>query len=353
MKPPYHTTEAPAGPSPQQIAIWARALQRWQERLAPSFARPQPRRHALLYLQAILSDIPRKNGWQIAEHARQTRPYGMQRLLSRAVWDEAGVRDDLRALVYQTLSPPGSAGDEPAFPVLVLDESGFPKRGRHSAGVGPQYCGISGRVENCQVGVFLSYVTAQGHALIDRALYLPEDWCADAARRQAAHIPASVSFATKPELGQQMIQRAQAAGMPISWVVADSVYGHSPDLRTFLQERALSYALAVPSIEVICVQTRDGPLLSDVGSLAQQLRAQDWQRLSMSQGTKGERLFDWAILPWMHGGTADGRHWLVVRRCLDDPYELAYYVLWAPLATPLSTMVQAIGARWHIQEDLE
>jgi len=189
--------------------------------------------------------------------------------------------------------------------------------------------------------------------LIDRALYLPEDWCADAARQQAAHIPASVSFATKPELGQQMIQRAQAAGMPISWVVADSVYGHSPDLRTFLQERALSYALAVPSIEVICVQTRDGPLLSDVGSLAQQLRAQDWHRLSQSLGTKGERLFDWARLPWMQGGAVDGRHWLLIRRCLDDPHELAYYLVWAPLATPLSTMVQAVGARCRIAEDLQ
>ncbi len=355
MKYPYHSTDPQEGPTPQQIASWSLVLRHWQQRLAPYFARPEALQHALLSLQAILSDIPRKNGWQIAEHARQARPYGMQRLLSRAVWDQDGVRDELRRCVCQTLLPdrPTPASDEPAFPVLVLDESGFPKRGRHSAGVGPQYCGISGRVENCQVGVFLSYVTAQGHALIDRALYLPEDWCADAARRQAAHIPASVSFATKPELGQQMIQRAQAAGMPISWVVADSVYGHSPDLRTFLQERALSYALAVPSIEVICVQTRDGPLLSDVGSLAQQLRAQDWHRLSQSLGTKGERLFDWALLPWLHGGSADGRHWLLIRRCLDDPHELAYYLVWAPLHTPLSTMVQAVGARWRIEEDLQ
>src|SRR5260221_9419193 len=125
----------------------------------------------------------------------------MQRLLSRAVWDEAGVRDDLRALVYQTLSPPGSAGDEPPFPILVLDESGFPKRGRHSAGVGPQYCGATGQVENCQVGVFLSYVTALGHALIDRDLYVPEDWCADLPRRRAAHIPDTLTFARHSRIG--------------------------------------------------------------------------------------------------------------------------------------------------------
>ncbi len=357
MKYFHDTTDLQEGPTPGQIASWSLTLRQWQSRLAPFFARPEVLQHALLYLQAILSDIPRKNGWQIAEHARQARPYGMQRLLSRAVWDEDGVRDEVRRFVCHTLSPPAvvSAQAEPEalFPVLVLDESGFPKRGRHSAGVGPQYCGISGRVENCQVGVFLCYVTALGHALIDRELYLPEDWCGDAARRQAAHIPPTIRFQTKPELAQRMLERALSAGVPMRWVVADTVYGHSPDLRLFLEEHALGYALAVPSIEVVCVQTRDGALLTDVGSIAHQLRAQDWQRLSMSQGTKGERLFDWARLPWLQGGTVDGRHFLLMRRCLDDPYELAYYLLWAPLATPVSTMVQAIGARWRIEEDLQ
>jgi SRSO17 transposase len=208
----------------------------------------------LLYLQAVLSDIPRKNGWQIAEYARQLRPYGMQRLLSRAVWDQDGVRDELRTLVCQTLTPPplgsGEAEPEAPFPVLVLDESGFPKRGRHSAGVQPQYCGTTGRVENCQVGVFLSYVTARGHALIDRELYLPKEWCADPARRLAAHIPETVTFQTKPELARLMVERAQAAGLPINWVVADTVYGHCPDLRLFLEEQGYAYGLAVPATEV-------------------------------------------------------------------------------------------------------
>jgi len=238
--------------------------------------------------------------------------------------------------------------------VLVLDESGFPKRGRHSAGVAPQYCGLTGRVENCQVGVFLAYVTARGHALIDRELYLPQDGCADLPRRHAAHIPATVPFHTKPELAQRMVERAQAAGLPVRWVVADTVYGHSPDLRSFLEAQGSAYAVAVPSTDVVCVQTRTGILLGDVASIAHQaLRAQDWQRLSQSQGTKGERRFDWARLPVMHGGTVDGRHWLVVRRCLDDPHELAYYLVWAPPDTPLPIMVQAIGARWCIEEDLE
>ena len=231
---------------------------------------------------------------------------------------------------------------------------GFPKRGRHSAGVGQQYCGATGRVENCQVGVFLSYVTALGHALIDRELYLPEDWCHDAARRQAAHIPESLPFQTKPELALHMVQRAQQAGLPIEWVVADTVYGHSPDLRLFLEAPGYPYALAVPCTEVVCVQTHSACLLADVASIAHHvLTAHDWQRLSQSLGTKGERLFDWAILPWFQGGRVDDRHFLVFRRCLDKPDELAYYLVWAPLAPTLPTIVQAIGAGFRIEEDLE
>ena len=358
MKHHHHTTPEQAGPTLSQIGTWPLSLLHLHERLAPRFARSEPRHRALLYLQAVISDIPRKNGWQIAEHAKELRPYGMQRLLSQAVWDHEGVRDDLRAFLWQALSPSALPSEPPEpvapFPVLVIDESGFPKRGDHSAGVQPQYCGTTGRVENCQVGVFLSYVTALGHGLIDRELYLPEDWCDDPARRLAAHIPQSLTFQTKPELARRMLQRAQLAGLPIDWVVADTVYGHCPDLRVFLEEQGYAYALAVACTEVICVQTQAGCLLSSVASIAQQaLDAQDWQPLSQSLGTKGERLFDWAILPWFQRGSVDGRHFLVVRRCLDPPHELAYYLVFAPPATTLPTIVRAIGARWHIEEDLQ
>src|ERR1700694_5981909 len=226
MKPHQHTTPPPVGPTPSDIGRWPQSLFELHARLAPRFARSEPRRRALRYLQAVISEIPRKNGWQIAEHAKELRPYGMQRLLSQAVWDHDGVRDDLRTFLWQALSPPALPGERPEpaapFPVLVMDESGFPKRGHHSAGVQPQYCGSSGRIENCQVGVFLSYVTAQGHGLIDRELYLPQDWCDDPARRLAGHIPEAVTFQTKPELAQRMLERAQAAGLPITWVVADT-----------------------------------------------------------------------------------------------------------------------------------
>jgi SRSO17 transposase len=355
MKPQQQfTIPEPSEPTLKTIGAWANQLFQLQEHLGPYFARPEVRAHMRLYLQALFSDIPRKNGWQIAEHARQFRPYGMQRLLSRAVWDEDGVRDELRALVCQTLSPPVCTSHESIFPVLVLDESGFPKRGHHSAGVAPQYCGRTGRVENCQVGVFVSYVTALGHALIDRELYLPEEWCGDLPRRQAAHIPETVRFLTKPELALFMVQRAQAAGLPIRWVVADTVYGHSTHLRLWLEEQGYASALAVPSTEVVCVQTRTGLLLNEVATIAQQaLHIRDWQRLSQSLGTKGERLFDWARLPIVHAGTMDGRHWLVFRRCLDDPDTFAFFLVWAPANTSLSTMVQALGTRWHVEEDLQ
>ena len=356
MKHHQHTTSAQVGPTLGEISTWPLALRLLHQRVASYFARPEPRRHALLYLQAILSEIPRKNGWHIAEHARQAHPYGIQRLLSHAVWDEAGVRDALRTALVQTLLPPTSSSTEPdpLFPILVLDESGFPKRGSHSAGVQSQYCGVSGRVENCQVGVFLSYVTALGHGLIDRELYIPQEWCHDAVRRQAAHIPESLGFQTKPELALRMVQRAQAAQLPIRWVVADTVYGHSSDLRLWLEQQGYPYAVAVPSIEVVAVQTRDGCLLSDVATIQQQaLRPADWQLLSQSLGTKGERLFAWAILPVVHQGSVDDRHFLVFRRCLDDPSQVTSYLVFAPPATPMQAKVSALGGRWRIEEDFE
>lgn len=356
MKQFHHTTATSVETTLSAMSRWLLCLNSLHQRLRPHFARIEPHQHALRYLQAVLSEIPRKNGWQIAEHARLPQPYGIQRLLSRATWDQDGVRDELRTFVCQALTPPSVEDGAPStpFPVLVLDESAFPKRGRHSAGIGPQYCGRTGRVENCQVGVFLSYVTQRGHALIDRELYLPEDWCSDFPRRHAAHIPDTVCFRTKPELAQHMVQRAQSARLPIRWVVADSVYGHSSGLRQWLQEQNYAYVLAVPSTEVVCVHTSSGLLLRDVGSIAHHhLPRRGWQRLSQSLGTKGERLFDWASVPWMQAAQVDDRHFLLIRRCLDDPSSLAFYLVFAPLGTPLSPIVQAIGARWRIEEDLE
>ena len=239
MKQPPHSTPNEMGTSANEIGRWVLALIHLHARIAPRFARPEPRRRALLYLQGVLSCIERKNGWQLAEHAREATPYGMPRLLSSAVWDVDLVRDDLRAYMLEQLSDYEALPDPDA--VLVIDETSFPKRGSKSAGVQVQYCGATGQVENCQVGVFLDYVTARGHALLDRELYLPAGWIADRERCMQAGIPETVRFQTKCELARQMVERVCQAQIPIRWVVADSVYGSNLDLRT--RARAASVLL--------------------------------------------------------------------------------------------------------------
>jgi SRSO17 transposase len=347
MKQPQHITFSGLKPTPTHVASWAFELTHLHRRLAPRFARPQPRRRALLYLQGLLSAVERKNGWQLAEQAREATPYGMQRLLSQAVWDTDGVRDDLRSYALEQLGTSGA--------VVAIDETSIPKRGKHSAGVGVQYCGTTGQVQNCQVGVFLSYVTARGHTLIDRELYLPMEWCEDHERGLAAGIPETIRFQTKPELAVQMLTRLQQAQVPIAWVVADTVYGGNLDLRTWCEQQQYPYVLAVPCDEPVGIVTPDGRcrrvLVSEVEALL--LTEQDWQRLSMSEGTKGPRLFDWAAVPILHQWQDDGRHWLLLRRCLSAEQQKTYYFVSALPGTTLLQMVQAIGARWHIEEDFE
>src|SRR5690348_9508283 len=237
MKQDKHTTLTGSRTTSVDVCRWVQILSCLHARIAQRFARPEPRRRALAYLQGILSDTARKNGWQLAEHAGEARPDGMQRLLSQAVWDTDGVRDDLRAYVLEHLGT--------AHAVIALDETSFPKRGRKSAGVSLQYCGTTGRVENCQVGVFASYVTTKGHALIDRELYLPLDWCEDVDRRHAAHIPDVVRFQTKPELAVRIIERLERAAVPFEWVVADTVYGGNFDVRNWLETHRYHYVMAV------------------------------------------------------------------------------------------------------------
>lgn len=347
MKQDHHITFADLKTTPTHVASWAYELTQLHRRLAPRFARPEPRRRALLYLQGLLSATERKNGWQLAEQAREATPYGMQRLLSAAVWDTDGVRDDLREYVLEQLGTRGA--------VVAIDETSFPKRGKHSAGVDVQYCGTTGQIENCQVGVFLTYVTERGHTLIDRELYLPMEWCEDQERRQAVGIPESVRFRTKPELAVQMLARLQQAQVPIAWVVADTVYGGNLDLRSWCERQHYPYVLAVPCDEPVGVVTPDGRSRRMTVAEAEALLVteQDWQRLSMSEGTKGPRLFDWAAVPILHQWQDDGRHWLLVRRCLSAEQQKAYYLVSAPAGTTLQQMVQAIGARWHIEEDFE
>jgi SRSO17 transposase len=280
MKYSQHSTPEEAKTTSVDVCRWAQALTRVHARIAPRFARPEPRRRALAYLQGILSSIERKNGWQLAEHAREATPYGMQRLLAHAVWDADLVRDDVRTYVLEQL------GSQDA--ILAIDETSFPKAGTHSAGAGKQYCGTTGQVQNCQVGVFLSYITTRGHSLIDRELYLPLDWTLDPERCQAASIPETVRFQTKPELARCMLQRVWEAQVPIAWVVGESVYGGNLDLRSCLHTHGYAYVLEVHCDESIGIMEPSGRRrlvhVADVPALL--LSEQSWQCLSMSEGIK-------------------------------------------------------------------
>ncbi len=240
-----------------EVWKWGQDGERLHTRIAPRFARPEPRRRALAYLKGIVSATPRKNGWQLAEHAGEARPDGMQRLLSSAVWDADLVRDDLRAYILERLGDPQA--------ILVIDETSFRKHGKKSAGVKKQYCGTTGQLENCQVGVFLSYVGARGHVLLDRELYLPKEWIDDPERCHEAGIPEEMRFQTKCELARQMIERLWEAKIPFAWVVADTVYGGNLDLRVFLEAHGYSYVLAVACDEPVGIQTEDGSQADDRG----------------------------------------------------------------------------------------
>jgi SRSO17 transposase len=263
----------------------------------------------------------------------------MQDFLTRTRWDAEAVRDDLQDYVVEHL------GDEKA--VLVLDESGFLKKGTCSVGVKRQYSGTAGRIENCQVAVFLGYASCHGRALIDRALYLPEEWAADDERRMLAGVPEDVAFATKPKLGRAMLERALAAGVPCAWVAADSVYGGDYALRLWLERRPIGYVLAVTS-------KQRAPSGFDSVKIRTPacFGADDWQRLSAGDGAKGPRLYDWAYreYPSLQPGWNRG---LLVRRSITEPDKLIYYLTFAPENTPVSTLVSVAGTRWTIESCFE
>jgi SRSO17 transposase len=346
MKHDDHTIPQPSQTTLTDVVRWSQEVERLHARIAPRFARPEPRCRALTYLQGILSDTERKNSWQIAEHAREARPDGMQRLLASSVWDADLVRDDLRAYVLEHL------GD--ALAILAIDETCFPKKGRKSVGVKRQYCGTTKRPQNCQVGVFLSYIGPKGHTLLDRELYIPKRWFADPERCQQAGIPPTTHFQTKCELARRMLERVCQAQIPIRWVVADTVYGNNQDLRNWLFVHHYHYVLAVRRDEPVEIMTPQGrQRMSVEDAAARCLREHDFQRLSMGQGTKGPRWFDWACLPMLYNCQEDGQHWLLIRRPPTDPTETRYYFVFGPEGTTLQEMVEAIGARWCIEEDFQ
>jgi SRSO17 transposase len=338
--------EAPSASSAEEI--WTNAFEEVCQRIGPCFAQVQTRQRAQAYVRGLLSPVERKNGWQLAEEAGETTPYGMQYLLDRAVWDSEQLRERLCSYVSEQL------GDDRA--VLVIDETGFLKKGRKSVGVQRQYSGTAGRIENSQLGVFLTYASQAGHTLLDRELYLPKSWTQDVARCREAHVPEGVSFATKPELAAHMLARTLDAGVKAAWVTGDTVYGSHRPLRAVLEAREQAYALAVPRREQVQVQGESAPRRVD--QVARGLPTDAWQPLSAGSGSKGPRLFDWARVELVDAEPtrAGWQHWLVVRRGLASgaqPAKMAYVLVFARTGTPLSDMVEVIGSRWTVEQCFE
>jgi SRSO17 transposase len=320
-----------------QIQGWAAELDALVTRIAPRFPRREVRHRVGAFLRGLLGLVERKNGWQLAEQAGERTPDGMQRLLNHARWDVDAVRDDLRAWVVEHLGDPGG--------VLVVDETGFVKKGTKSAGVQRQYTGTVGKKENCQVGVFLAYASAHGAALVDRELYLPESWTSDRARCRAAAIPQTVGFQTKPQLALAMLERTLDADVPVAWVTGDEAYGGDARLRLWLEARQVPHVLAVKRTQhVIAMNLLPTPAEALVAAVDEGA----WQTLSAGDGAKGPRVYDWAairIRPLREPGAG---HWLLCRRSPDDG-ELAYYLCYGPAGTTLAELVRIAGTRWTVE----
>lgn len=321
----------------QNLAIVQGALKDLSENLKGFFGRPSTHATACHYLQGLLSSVERKNSWQIAEEEGLHDPYCLQYLLNRAHWDANQVRDAHMQQVKKGL------GDKDG--TLIVDETGFLKKGKQSAGVARQYSGTAGRIENCQIGVFLGWAISRGSTLIDRELYVPKEWCEDLQRCQRAHIPKDRVFLTKLELAQQMIERALQAGFQPSWTTADEVYGQSYSFRNFLEERYLSYVVAVPKSQSICRGFDKNP----AHSVLSILQEEEWITLSCGLGSKGPRDYQWACLG-LNCTDPEYRRWLLLRRRSNNPDDIAYYLVFAPSHTSLKDIVQAAGQRWHIEE---
>ncbi|MFI6696389.1 IS701 family transposase [Streptomyces sp. NPDC050433] len=306
--------------------------------IAGRFARVEPRRRVRDLVLGLLSDLPRKNCWSIAEWAGEASPDGMQHLLGRARWDADRVRDDVREYVLEHL------GDEDG--VLVVDETGDVKKGTHTVGVQRQYTGTAGRIENAQVAVYLVYAGRRGHAAVDRELYLPRSWTCDPDRCRAAGLGEDTVFATKPELAARMIGRFLDAGHRVGWVAGDEVYGGNPKLRSALEECGTGYVLAVACSYAVTA----GAKKFRADTLAAKVPKRAWQKLSAGAGAKGHRFYDWAVID--QAEPRIGRHQLLIRRNRATG-ELTYYRCWSPGPVPLATLVRVAGSRWRVEETFQ
>lgn len=336
-------------PRVREPGRWAKELDDVAEKIGPRFSRRDLRAQAGKYLRGLISRVERKNGWQLAEELGEATPTNLQHFIARSRWDAGEVRDDLRAYVA------GHLGEDDG--VLIVDETGFLKKGTESVGVGRQYSGTAGRIENCQIGVFLAYKSAHGHALVDRALYLPKNWADDASRRAKAKVPEDVKFATKPALAREMVVRAIEAGLPCRWATADEVYGGDSKFRRTLEKQGLFYVVAVSRAQKLW---SPGFAQRRVEDYADDFEEDAWRELSCGAGTKGERVYRWAYKafgpPREDGRGRVCRLGLLVRESLSPSpkgvHERAYYLTWAPPETGVKKLAEIAGSRWAVEECL-
>lgn len=308
------------------------------DRVSPLFVHSKSRQHARQYLEGLLAPIERKNGWTIAEHVGEKEPKAMQRFLNLAHWDAGALRDIGREYAIENLGDPRG--------VLIADPTGFAKKGKKSAGVQRQYSGTLGRIDNCQIGTFLAYANTDGdRALIDRELYIPEkSWLDDSDRCAEAGIPVDLEFATRPQQVAAMLDRAVAAGVPFAWFTADEEFGQNPGLRAHLESAGIAYVMAIPKNTGFVTARGES---ATIETFSAQVRPNDWTRRACGIGTKGYRVYDWAITD-----SAEPDHQYLIRRSVDDG-ELAFYHCYNPRHEPVSELVRAAGARWPIEECFE
>src|SRR6266536_1097392 len=323
------------------VQLWNVYWGQLERRIAPVFARSDARERAMAYLAGLLSPAERKNSWQLAEQSGYPNPYGFQHLLGRADWNPDALRERLREYVSDYLNDPGAVG--------VIDETGFLKKGVGSAGVARQYSGTAGKIENCQIGVFLAYASLRGHTLIDRELYLPKEWTDDPNRCENAGIPEEREFATKPALARMMLQRAFDANLSLAYVSGDSVYGDDPELRSWLEERKQAYVLARSCDEYVWSGTQQ----RTIAVVLAELPEHDWVQLSAGAGSKGARVYEWQEVRLHPPADRGWRRWLLFRRSLSHPSDVAAYTVFAPAHTTLMAHVQVAGTRWTVEESIQ
>lgn len=336
---------------PEELEEWGDDFAAFHARFAPVFYRREPREQCVKYLRGLMASVGRKNGWQLAEVVGDKTPDRTQRLLYQDRWEADAARDVLQELVKETFGDAEGIG--------VVDETGFLKKGTHSVGVKRQYSGTAGKVENCQIGTFLCYATRRGHVFVDRRLYLPEEWSADPTRRVQAKVPEEVCFQTKPEQAAEMLEHAWAHGIPMRWVVGDEVYGASTHLRDTIRKQGCGYVLAVKVATQVWVKHAPGVIpagsLRRVTEVVARWPESRWQRLTVAEGEKGPRVYDWAYQQvWESRAGRIGPHaWLLARRSVSDVTDIAYYLASAPPETPLLTLAQVAASRYTVEQCIE